>query len=304
MPNKRDKQNDTSPTTGPSMPAPKMLGESEASPLEADSDADALVARYAEEARAIDARDVTPFKGNTARAVINVQTGVSAVLAESARFAEKGAPAVDLTALEGTVGVAKALDFAARRVRQVGAAPTTKRAVIGRAAKVRGVLAVGARALASAGLLDAAEVKRITGGRGPTHTGQSCCDLAALFRRNEATIRGRHAVTEAQIDEAARLGSMLVATVVPRGGKVPTAADPATAQAAELRDRLGVLLTRRYFVVESVGGWLWGRAVIDHVPALHTFERTTPAAKKVSEEEVEPTDEDGAVDDVTPEGGW
>jgi len=29
----------------------------------------------------------------------------------------------------------------------------------------------------------------------------------------------------------------------------------------------------------------WGRAAVDHVPALHTFERTTTAAEKTPEEQ-------------------
>jgi hypothetical protein len=296
MPNKLEQPDNLPSVTGPSVRAPAMPDDP---PQE--SDADALVARYEGEAQAIDARDVTTFTGSTSRAVINVQTGVNAVLAEGARFQAKGAPAVDLKAIEETVGLAKALDFAARRVRHGSRPSKTKQAEIRRAGVLRKVLVASARALVEAGLLDRAEVKRITGGRGPTRVAQSCCDLAALFRRHEATIRGSHAATEAQINEAASLGAMLVGVVVPRGAKAPAASDPATAQATALRDRLGVLLTRRYFAVESAGGWLWGRAVVDHVPALLAFER---GAKKAPAAKSEVTDEDEAVDDVTPEGGW
>ncbi|MFO0602950.1 MAG: hypothetical protein U0324_07235 [Polyangiales bacterium] len=293
----------TTPTSLRAAPMPDAADDPEAA-TSAEGDADALLARFEPEARAVDARDVVAYKGNAARAVVNVQAGVAAVMAEAARFREPGAPSFDAAAAEGTVAVAKALDFAARRVGQVAVPVATKRADLKRAASLRKVMATGARALATAGLLDAGEVKRMTAGRGPAHTARSCCDLAALFRRNAATIRGRHAVTDAQVDEAARLGSALVAQVIPRGAKVRAEAVPAVAEAAELRDRLAVVLGRRYLAVERAGGWLWGRAVVDHVPALHSFERgkSSKGAKRVAPKAAE--GEEAPVDDVTPTDGW
>jgi len=303
MTTKRSPKSAPKPATPTSLRAAPMPDEPDVVQATADGDADVLLARFEPDARAVDARDVAPYKGNTGRVVLNVRSGVDAVLAEAARFTARGAPSLDVAALEETVAVAKALDFAARRVRQVASPQATTRSDLSRATTLRKVMVSSARALATAGLFDAGEVKRMTAGRGPAHTARSCCDLAALFRRHATTIRGRHAVTDAQVDEAARLGSALVGAVVPRGSKVRASADPAVAQAAELRDRLAVVLVRRYFLVEQAGGWLWGRAVVDHVPALNAFERGSGAAPARASEKGS-GGEEGPVDDVTPTDGW
>lgn len=61
--------------------------------------------------------------------------------------------------------------------------------------------------------------------------------------------------------------------------------------AADMRDRVAVVLARRYRYVERAAGWRWGRALDAHVPAM--FSREVVGAKARGE----------AVDDHADDGG-
>jgi hypothetical protein len=250
---------------------------------EADDEAliggEAAVAEFRAEAEAVDERDVRPFRGSATLAIHNVRAGVAAVMAERSWF-ERDAqgPKVDFTRLAKTIEVARAMAFAARRAEQVVIRRPDMKARFARAAKLRRVLLKAADALVDAGLLDADAVAAIKAGRGWFDVAQDCVDLASLFRRNAAKVRGKTAVTAAQLREAAQLGEELLDTLTPEGAKPTGARARELADAIALRDRLGTVLAHRYAEVERAAGWRWGRALGDYVPSVLSRVRSKRAA--------------------------
>lgn len=283
------KPRDHEPASSTPSVRPEVIDEDAPQAEHEDADvetegAEAEYAKHADAARAIDARDVKTFTGDAMIALFNVRVGVKAVVAARAMFEQDpNAPKVDFAALEGTVGVAQALTLATRRAERVVVANTGLRAKLSDAAKTRRALLASAVALAEGGVIDASEVARIRKGRGPMDTAQDCIDLAALFRANAARIQGRTTVTAEQLRDAAKLGNELVAALTPAGAKT-AAPTKENAPEAEMRDRMAVLLARRYFEVERAAGWLWGRALDEHVPALLARSTSSRKLAKTPEE--------------------
>lgn len=226
------------------------------------------------EAEAIDGRDVVSFKGSSVLAMHNARRGVEAVMAERGWFeGDKEAPKVSFVKVAATTDAAKALAFATRRAEQVVVKRSDLRARLVQASRIRRTLLRACDALVDAGALDAGEVAAIREGRGWFDTVQDCIDLAALLRRNGAKIRGKTAVTAAQINEAATLGSELLAVLRPTGAKASGAKADALSAALDMRNRMAMVLARRYELVERAAGWRWGRELGEHVPALQSRTR-------------------------------
>jgi hypothetical protein len=131
---------------------------------------------------------------------------------------------------------------------------------------LRLLLLVTADSLAEAGLLSRAEVAAIRKGRGDIDAAKDCVALAALFRKNAAKLRGKHAVSAAQLKQADELGAALLKTLKPaRARRAKTAA---TVEAVD-RDRLWTLVERRHEQLWRAGAYLFGRAAVDEkVPSL------------------------------------
>jgi hypothetical protein len=105
------------------------------------------------------------------------------------------------------------------------------------------------------------------GGRGPLATAQACVAYASLFRAKQAQTRHVTAVTPEHVREAAMLGSELLREVKPRGVARTTRSEAQRA-AADDRDRMAVVVTRRYAYVERVAAWRWGRECKAIVPTM------------------------------------
>ncbi len=240
---------------------------------------EAALAAYTPEAEAVDARDVRPFSGSATLVVHNVREGIAAVMRERAVIeADPNAPRVDFSRVERCIESAKALALAVRRVEQVVIARPDLRVKFKSASKVRRVLLKAAEALVDAGVFDARVVANIKVGRGWFDVAQDCVDLASLFRGSASKVRGKTAVTAAQIREAAALGEELLEALTPAGGRPKGEKAEALAKLTALRDRLAVVVARRYQEVERVAGWRWVRSLGDHVPSMLSRGRSKRAS--------------------------
>jgi len=212
-----------------------------------------------EEAARVDPRDVVSFKPNASVVLHNVRTGVAAVLAERAWFeAQPDGPRVDFARVAGAETAAEALVFVATRAGAITRVAPGVRAKIVRARTALRVLRGGAESLVAAGVLTAAEVPSIDG-RGPLATARACVAYASLFRAKQAQTRHLTAVKPEHVREAAALGTELLRDVKPRGVGGRAARPEVERAAADDRDRMAVVVTRRYDYVERVAAWRWGR---------------------------------------------
>lgn len=132
-------------------------------------------------------------------------------------------------------------------------------------------------ALAAAGLVPRREVEKIQEGRGTIDAAQDCVDLAAFFRKHAAAVRGKTAVTAAQIAEAATVGTELLKVLRKKTAKRDTSPKGPLKEAIDVRDRMATLLTVRHETARRAGYWLWGDALDRNVPALQA--RATPRGK-------------------------
>ena len=141
-----------------------------------------------------------------------------------------------------------------------------------RASALRSLLLTSADALAQAGVLSMRDIDKIRAGRGWIDAATDCIELAALFRNNAAALRGKTAVTAAQVMESARVGTELLGRLKPKG--TPKTSNGLKAE-VDLRDRFWTLLVNRYEVLRRAGGWLFGMDHMDeNVPAIQSRQRT------------------------------
>jgi len=268
-----------------------------------------------EEAAHVDPRDVATFNHNASVVLHNVRTGVAAVVAERPWFeAQPDGPRVDFARVAGAETAAEALVFAATRAGAITRVAPVVRAKIVRARRVLRILRGGAESLVEAGVLTAEEVP-IVDGRGPLAAARSCVAYASLFRAKQAQTRNLTAVKPEHIREAAALGSELLREVKPRGVGGRAVRPEVERAAAADRDRMAVVVTRRYDYVERLAAWRWGRDCDAIVPTM--LSRDLSRSEDNDEEELDDdaieasdedandevsTDEDAAVDDEADDG--
>jgi hypothetical protein len=97
---------------------------------------------------------------------------------------------------------------------------------------------------------------------------QDCIALADLFRQHEAAIAGKHPVDTAQIDEAAAVGSWLVANLRTTNSLPEKPGAPAPE--VDIRDRLGTLLVQQFQVLEKVVHYFYGKNWESLIPSLQS----------------------------------
>jgi hypothetical protein len=216
------------------------------------------------EAQAIPAREVRPLRGDPALALHNVDVGLAAVAPHEGALAALPAP-FEVGAMRSLRRAALAVIYAAAQVDR--ASPGKTRKLLQRAAELRDLLLSAAAALMKSAVLPAPKVKKILAGRGTRDLVQDCVDLAQLFRDHAAAVRGKTAITKAEIDEAAEVGNQLLSMLKPARAK--SRASAAVQGAVDARDRLWTLLSRRHRdQLRRAGMWLWLDEVDDHVPPL------------------------------------
>lgn len=254
--------------------------------------------RFRAEALGLDPRDVKTFPYNASVVLHNVQAGVDVVLAERPWFERQpDAPRVDFARVADTTAAAEALVFVASQAAGVARATPVVRAKIVRARVVVRALKAGATALVEVGVLQTEELPR-GAGRGPLATARDCLAYASLFRAKHARTRGATGVKSELVREAAALGSELLHELRPKGALERAARSEPERAAADARDRMAVVLTRRYAYVEQAAGWRWGRGLDAFVPAM--LSRDTARGASTDDEDTaadEDLDEDTAAEE-------
>ena len=246
--------------------------------------------RFRHEAAAVDPSDVKTFKQNASVVLHNVQTGVGAVMAERAWFeAQTDAPPVDFARVADAESAAEALSFAAARAATCASEPPTLAAKIKRARKLCKTFRSNAEALVATDVLAATELPSLVEGS-PIEVARACVAWAAFFREKHGKVRGATGVRSALVREAAELGTELLREIKPRGVRRGRPRSEAERAAAEDRDRMAVVVERRYDYVERVACWRWGRDCEAIVPPMRTrdlFSRETVEEEDAAEEETE-----------------
>jgi hypothetical protein len=267
--------------------------------------------RFRHEAAAVDARDVKTFTGNASVVLHNVSTGVGAVMAERAWFeAQADGPRVDFERVAAVESAAEALGFTAAQASASVSVPTTLAAKIKRARVVRKKLRANAEALVEAGVLAVSELP-VFEDRGPLDVARACVGWAAFFRAKQAQIRGATGVRSTLVREAGELGSELLREIKPRGVANPRVRSEAERVAADNRDRMAVVVERRYDYVERVACWRWGRDCEAIVPSMRARDHSAGAgevegepegdAKEVATEAPSAAEPEGAAGAAKPE---
>lgn len=234
------------------------------------------LAEFLAEARAVPAQDVYPLRNDPALALHNIDAGLAAIAPRETELSVLPAP-FEITTMRSLRRLALALIYAAAQVDR--SSPGTTRKLISRAAELREILLTSAVALMKTGTLPEPKVKKIMSGKGSRDLAQDCVDLAQLFRDHTAALRGKTAVTKAQIDEAANAGNELLTILQPAHGKTRISAD--VKNAVDIRDRVWTLLWMKHKQhLRRAGMWLWVDDVDDHVPPLLSSRGATKKASK------------------------
>lgn len=249
---------------------PQEQPESDATPVIGSQEA---YERFLPVADAIDASLVQNFRADATLAYHNVDRGLDEIAPFIDQIKEQ-LPTVRMKQLVETADLALAVMFAAAQVDR-GADGSTQ-ALLAEARASRAFLMASADALAAAGLFPARAVQKIHEGNGLIDSAQDCVDLAALFAKHAKEIKGKTAVTSAQVTKAASVGTELLKRL--KSKRTKGKQDSGVTSAVEKRDRLWTLLVQRHKELRRVGMWLWMDEVDAHVPALQS--RAAPAKKR------------------------
>lgn len=243
-------------------------------------------------AQAIEARDVRPYRLDPSLAYHNVQTGVAALLPLADRIEEE-LPKIDMEAIRALPDLALGLCFAASRVDRGGSTSKQLAAPLSAAYALREKMLSSAVSLAVAGVVPKREVEKIQEGRGSLDAAQDCVDLAALFVKHAAAVRGKTPITAAQVTEAAAVGTSLLKVLRPGSAKRDRGPGGELKDAIEIRNRFGTLVVARYELARRVAHWFWGDEADRRVPPLQArvssrrkaSTRAKPAAQKPEKSE-------------------
>lgn len=228
--------------------------------------------RFLPEAEQLDPKVVVPLRGDVLLAHTNIETGLAALAPHEAQLAEE-LPKVKFAKLKVLPELALAVAFANTQHDAVAASQVQD--LLARASPVRTLLLGTAEALALAKLLPAKDVQKIREGVGKFDMASDCVALAALFRQNAATIKGKHAVSAKDIAEAADVGTQLLAVLKPKGAK----ASKVSSASVDKRDRLWTLLVQGFRDLRRAGMNIWVDEVNDHVPPLQAHKVAKKKAK-------------------------
>lgn len=262
--------------TSPKKSAPKPVKKQPAPPSDWGEALDKLPPAESEAAFAkfiAIARDqqgpIERYRGGVLTMLSNARRAVESLQAREAEIAAE-LPQIDRSALWDVPALVLALGFAVR-AKELESPDGSLPALSLRLYELRSLLLTNAEGLATAGLLNHAEVDKIRAGFGKMDAAQDCISLSALYRRHAAAIRGKTPVSAAQVREAGEVGAQVLKLLRPARSK-GGAAGPS--EAARDRDLLYTLLLSRYHDLRRVGMYLWMEAVDAHVPAL--FSRAKP----------------------------
>ena len=218
-------------------------------------------------AQAMDPADVLPYRLDAALALNNVRTAMPVLEAKQALLPEH-LPKIDAALLLALPEIALATEYAALKAEQVVPGDRLMGVRLAEGWQLRNLLLSAARTLASAGLVAQAEVDHIAEGRGQRDMALDCIALADLFRKYQAIITGKHPVEPSQINEAAAVGSWLIANLRTKS----TIAEKASKHPPEIeaRDRIATLLVQQYHLLETVVHYFYGKNWENLIPSLQS----------------------------------
>ena len=198
-------------------------------------------------------------------AISSIETGMHVVIEHvndiPAHFLK-----VDMTVLQALPQIALAFKYASLRAEQEVPAESHKAAKLAEARDLRRKLLTAAKALVESGLVPAAEVAAIVAGSGVRDRAEDCVALSALFRNHAAAIAGKHPITTDVIDQAAAVGSWLLANLRPTHAPNAPAAGPTAA--VDIRNRFATLLIHGHNTLQAIAHYFHPFDWEERVPAL------------------------------------
>jgi hypothetical protein len=208
---------------------------------------------------------ILPYRLVPALAVRNIQIA-KASLAPFRDQIPEVLPTIDLERYDGIEDTVLALTAAAADADKVSSdGEIVRQLQLARTYRAR--LLPVLHALAVTGVVPMKAYADIAAGTGPRDTAQDCVDLPAAFRKYASAIRGKHPVTEADLDATAAIGTWLIQHLGTRGAR---ALKPATNDAVDLRNRIATLLVRGYEELSIVAHFFLRDAYLDAAPPLRS----------------------------------
>jgi len=228
-------------------------------------DVEAYYNKHLPAAQALPADSILTRRVDSDLAIVNVETGMHVVTEHELEIVEHF-PKVDLPTLKALKEIALATKYATLRAEQQVPAESQMAAKLSEARDLRSKLMTAAKALAEMGLIPAAEVAVIAAGKGVRDRAEDCVSLAALFRNHAVAIAGKHAITTEIIDQAAAVGSWLVATLRPADAPNPPPPEPSPV--VEIRDRFVTLLVNVHNTLQAIAHYFHPFDWEERAPAL------------------------------------
>lgn len=216
-------------------------------------------------AQALPASSILATRIDYDLAVVNVETGMHVVI-EHANEIALHFPKVDLGALKALQEIALATKYAALRAEQQVPAESQMAAKLSEARTLRAKLLTVAKALAENGLIPHAEVAVIAAGSGSRDRAEDCVALSALFRNHWTAIMGKHPIAVEVIDQAAAVGSWLLANMRP--ADAPPVPSNGPSPAVEIRNRFVTLLVDGHHKLQAIAHYFHPTDWEERVPAL------------------------------------
>jgi hypothetical protein len=233
---------------------------------------------YLPAAQALPAASILTTRVDADLAIVNIETGMH-VVTEHLIAIPDHFPKVNLTTLKALKEIALATKYATLRAEQDMPAESLMAAKLSEARELRAKLLSAAKSLAENGLVPAAEVAVIAAGKGVRDRAEDCVALAAFFRNHGLAISGKHPITTEQIDQAAAVGSWLLANLRPTDAPHTPSTGPSPA--VEMRNRFITLLINGHNQLQAIAHYFHPTDWDERVPAL--------GSRRVSHKKPEPT---------------
>ncbi len=233
------------------------------------ADAEAAHSRFLLDVKALPEDEIPPFRMDADLAIANVNTAMPWLLAKLSELAEH-LPKIPPEEVESLPELAMATKFAVMEAESTVPSQESVSERLSQAYPIRSTLLATMRALAAIKAVPAPEVAKVARGRGPRDVAEDCVSLAKMFRKYAEAIEGKHGITPEQIDEAAEVGTWLLATLKPADAPSATSATPTKPPAIDIRDRFAALLIKRYNQAEMVARYFYGPDYAEKVPPLQS----------------------------------
>jgi hypothetical protein len=216
-------------------------------------------------AQAVPGASVVTMRIDPDLAIVNLETAMHVVTEHELDIAVH-LPKINVEALKQLPEIALATKYAALRAEQQVPAESQMAAKLSEARGLRAKMMSAAKALAENELVPAAEVAAIAAGSGVRDQAEDCVALAALFRTHATAIAGKHMITTEMVDQAAVVGSWLLANLRPADAPRPPAAAPTAA--VDIRNRFVSLLVDGHQKLQIVAHYFHPLDWEERVPAL------------------------------------